>query len=44
MSLHSLVAFVREKSPFYRELYKTLPSKLPTSDAELLALLPDLAN
>jgi phenylacetate-CoA ligase len=40
MSLQSLVAFVREKSPFYRELYKQLPGKLPMSDTELLALLP----
>lgn len=40
MSLHSLVTLVREKSPFYRELYKNLPSKLPESDNELLAILP----
>lgn len=40
MSLSILVALVRERSPFYRELYKNLPGKLPTSDPELLALLP----
>lgn len=40
MSLQSLVTLVREKSPFYRALYKNLPSKLPNSESELLALLP----
>jgi len=40
MKLFELVNFVREKSPFYRELYQTLPKELPTDDAALARLLP----
>lgn len=40
MKLKALVHFVRERSPYYRELYAHLPSELPESDSALIRLLP----
>lgn len=40
MKLRELVNFVRERSPFYRELYAHLPAELPIRDDELVRLLP----
>jgi phenylacetate-CoA ligase len=39
MSLRDLVSFARERSSYYRELYKSLPANLP-ADSELRRILP----
>ena len=40
MNLRDLVNFVRRHSVYYRELYAHLPTELPSSQVDLLRLLP----